>query len=163
MAEHSSPRQPPTAPAPTWKSVTHHFSVGAHEGYVIVALEHARPIHIDIRMAKAGGPLRGLLDALATSISLGLENGTPLAKYTDAFALARFEPSGYSSNRNIGYAHSVVDYVARWLRARFLALDPGPEPAAAAGASAEGETCSVCRAPRTWTAGNACPDCGHVD
>ena len=164
MAEPSSPSKPPRTPAPEWKSVTHHFSVGAYEGYVIVALEHARPIYIDIRMAKAGGPLRGLLDALATTMSVGLEHGVPLSKFTARLALARFEPSGYSSNKDIGYAHSIVDYVARWLRERYLALDPGPEPApASAEDAADGETCSVCRAPRTWQPGDACPDCGHVD
>jgi len=142
--------------------VTHQFSVGAHEGYAIVALEGVRPIHIQIIMAKEGGTLRGLLDALATSMSLGLEHGAPLSKYTDAYALARFEPSGYSSNKDIGFAHSIVDYVARWLRARFLAFDAGDEPSPAPPA-AEGDTCSVCHAPRTWTPGDACPDCGHVD
>ena len=158
MAEPS----PPTAAAPAWKSVTHRFSVEQHKGYVIVALENARPIHIEILMAKEGGTLRGLLDSLATSMSLGLERGVPLAAYTAAFAHARFEPAGYSSHKDIGYAHSVVDYVARWLQARFLALDPGPEPVPAA-AAAEGETCGVCRAARTWQTGDACPDCGHVD
>lgn len=147
-----------------WRSLTHRFTVGPHKGYVIVALEGARPIHIEILMAKEGGALRGLLDSLAASMCLGLERGVPLAAYTAALAHARFEPSGYSSNKDIGYAHSVVDYVARWLRARFLALDPGPEPAPGPDAAEdEGETCSVCRAPRTWQPGDACPDCGHVD
>ena len=163
MAETPAPRLP-IEPAPVWKSVTHRFSVEAHKGYVIVALEGVRPIHVQILMAKEGGTLRGLLDALATTMSLGLEHGVPLSKFTAAHVHARFEPSGYSSNKEIGYAHSIVDYVARWLQARFLVLDPGPEPPpAAAKASAEGETCSVCRAPRTWTPGDACPECGHVD
>ena len=46
-------------------------------------------------MAKAGGVLRGLLDSLAVSVSLGLRGGVPLAAYGDALALrASSHPDG---------------------------------------------------------------------
>ncbi len=110
-------------------------------------------------MAKAGGVLRGLLDSLAVSVSLGLQRGIPLSNYVDALALARFEPAGWTPNPEIGYAHSVVDYVFRWLALRFPVaagieeLPPG----------IEGETCSVCRRPATWEPGTPCPECGQID
>ena len=41
----------------------------------MVTDEHGRPVLLEIRMAKAGGVLRGLLDALAASASLALWSG----------------------------------------------------------------------------------------
>ena len=35
----------------------------------------------------------------------------------------RFEPSGWSGNPKIGYAKSLMDYIARWLELRFLTGD----------------------------------------
>lgn len=142
-----------------WRSLTHRFSVGGQKGYVTVAADgRGRPVLVEIRMAKAGGPLRGLLDSLGTSITLGLQHGVPLSAYVERLAHVRFEPAGWTGG-GLGYAHSIVDYVARWLELRFpaaAAVDPPSGPV-------EGETCSVCRAPRTWQPGDACPDCGHVD
>ena len=158
MAE-PTPPPPPRDPAPVWNSVTHHFDIAGHDGYIIAATERGVPIHIEIRMAKEGGTLRGLLDSLAACVCLGLERGVPLSVYTDAMEFVRFEPGGHTPR---GYAHSIVDYVFRWLRDRFIYPGPEPEPATVA-AALEGETCSVCGAPRTWAAGDACPDCGHVD
>ena len=37
----------------------------------------------------------------------------------------RFEPSGWSGNPKIGYAKSLIDYIARWLELRFLNGDQG--------------------------------------
>ena len=54
--------------------------------------EHGRPVHLEIRMSRAGGVLRGLLDSLAVSVSLGLQRGVPLSGYVEQLALARFEP-----------------------------------------------------------------------
>ena len=125
-----------------WRSLTHRFAIGGHHGYIIVATdEHDRPLLLEIRMAKAGGVLRGLLDALATSVSLGLQRGVPLASYVDQLQFARFEPSGWTDSE-LGYAHSIVDYIARWLGLRFPAAGAIDQPAAAI----QGETCAVCAA-----------------
>ena len=148
----------PPSPSIEWESVTHRFAVGGHKGYVIAATdEDGRPVHIEIRMAKEGGVLRGLLDCLAVSVCLGLDRGVPLSAYTDALAHVRFEPSGHTPR---GYAHSIVDYVFRWLRERFPDASAPPESPAVA---IEGETCSVCGAPATWQPGDACPECGQID
>ena len=57
--------------------------------------EHDRPVHLEIRMSRAGGVLRGLLDSLAVSVSLGLHRGVPLSDYVEQLAVAWFEPSGW--------------------------------------------------------------------
>src|SRR5207249_3942934 len=36
------------------------------------------------------------------------------------FAHTRFEPSGWTSNTDIGFAKSIMDYIFRWLQLRFL-------------------------------------------
>ena len=67
-----------------WQSLTHRFAISGHEGSVTVGTdEHGRPGRLEIRMAKEGGMLRGLLDALAESVSLGLQRGVPLSAYVE--------------------------------------------------------------------------------
>ena len=79
----------PQAPAEEWQSVTHRFVIDSHKGYLTVASdEHDGPVHLDIRMSRAGGVLRGLLDSLAVSVSLGLQRGVPLAAYVEQLSLA---------------------------------------------------------------------------
>ncbi len=145
-------------PDAEWRSLTHRFRLGGHKGYVTVAVDSDDcPVLLEIRMAKEGGTLRGLLDCLAASISLGLQQGVPLEAYVQRLAHVRFEPEGWTEG-GLGYAHSVVDYIARWLALRF------PQAAAAEGAAGpfEGEICRVCGAPLTWDAGTACPECGDI-
>ena len=141
-----------------WQSLTHRFAIRGHKGYVTVASdEHGRPGVLEIRMAKAGGVLRGLLDALVASVSLGLQRGVPLSAYVEQLALARFEPAGWTGSE-AGYAHSVVDYVARWLGLRF----PGNGAVDQHAQAVQGETCQVCGGAVTWGPGSPCPDCGHI-
>jgi len=45
------------------KSITHKFSVGGHEGYIIVGMyEEGTPGEIFIKMAKEGSTLSGFMD-----------------------------------------------------------------------------------------------------
>ena len=68
--------------------------------------------------SRASGLLLGVLDSLAVSVSPGLQRGIPFAAYVQSLALARFEPSGWTPG-GVGYAHSIVDYVCRWLALGF--------------------------------------------
>ena len=45
----------------------------------------------------------------------------PLRTLCDKFKDIRFEPSGWSENKEIGYASSLMDYIFRWLERKFLA------------------------------------------
>ncbi len=74
-------------------------------------------------MAKEGSTLSGMMDAFATSISLSLQYGVPMAHLVEKFAHMRFEPSGWTGNSELGFAKSIVDYVFRWLGYRFLSTD----------------------------------------
>jgi ribonucleoside-diphosphate reductase alpha chain len=106
------------------RSITHKFSIGGHEGYITVGMyDEGAPGEIFITMAKEGSTISGLMDAFATAVSFNLQYGVPLKFLVDKFAHVRFEPSGWTGNRQIPYAKSIMDYIFRWLGAKFL----GPE------------------------------------
>ncbi len=109
-------RLPATRP-----SVAHKFEVAGHEGYLHVGLFHdGSPGELFITMAKEGSTVGGMMDAFATSISLCLQYGVPLEALVKKFSHQRFEPSGMTTNRDIPFAKSIVDYVFRWLGVTFL-------------------------------------------
>ena len=102
--------------------VTHKFSIGGHEGYLTVGLypDTNQPGEIFIRMSKEGSSISGLMDSFATAISLALQYGVPLSTLVDKFIHSRFEPSGFTGNKEIPMAKSVMDYIFRYLALRFL-------------------------------------------
>jgi ribonucleoside-diphosphate reductase alpha chain len=75
---------------------------------------------IFIDMHKAGSTMRGMLDAFAVAVSLGLQYGVPLQKYVDSLTFTRFEPAGVVDHPNIKVATSVIDYVFRLLGMEYL-------------------------------------------
>src|SRR5438270_2181556 len=106
------------------RSITHKFSIGGHEGYITVGMyDDGAPGEIFIAMAKEGSTISGLMDSFATAISFNLQYGGPLKFLVDKFSHVRFEPSGFTGNPQIPYAKSIMDYIFRWLGAKFL----GPE------------------------------------
>jgi len=111
----------------TCTSIRHKFSIGGHEGYIMVGLyEDGSPGELFITMAKEGSTISGLMDAFATAISYSLQYGVPLKFFVDKFSHVRFEPSGWTGNPDVPYAKSIMDYIFRWLGGKFL----GPEYAA---------------------------------
>ncbi len=115
------------------QAITHKFSIGGHEGYITVGLyEDGQPGEIFITMAKEGSTISGLMDGFATAISFSLQYGVPLKFLADKFSHVRFEPSGWTGNQQVPYAKSILDYIFRWMGAKFI----GPEY----GQSEAGET-----------------------
>ncbi len=102
------------------QAVTHKFQIGSHKGYITVGLyDDGSPGEIFIAMSKEGSVMSGLLDSLATSVSIGLQHGVPLRTLVEKFSHVHFDPSGFTENPNIRYAKSVVDYIFRWLGHKF--------------------------------------------
>lgn len=102
-------------------AITHKFSIGGHEGYLTVGMyEDGTPGELFVVMAKEGSVVSGLMDSFATAISLALQYGVPLQVLVDKFSHTRFEPSGYTGNRDIPIAKSITDYLFRWLALKFL-------------------------------------------
>jgi ribonucleoside-diphosphate reductase alpha chain len=109
------------------QAVTHKFSIGGHEGYITVGLyEDSTPGEIFITMSKEGSTISGLMDAFATSVSMALQYGVPLRVLSEKFSHMRFEPSGFTGNKDIPIAKSILDYIFRWLAKKFLLPDDQP-------------------------------------
>ncbi len=105
----------------TRRSITHKFSVAQHEGYLTVGLyEDGQPGELFITMAKEGSTVGGLMDVIGTCTSMALQYGVPLITLVDKFRHARFEPAGMTSNRDIPFAKSLIDYIFCWLGCQFM-------------------------------------------
>ena len=122
----------------TRRSITHKFDIGGHEGYITCGLfDDGVPGEVFVVMAKQGSTVGGLMDAVATLVSLNLQHGVPLEDMVRKFEHTRFEPSGMTTNPDIPFAKSVIDYIVRWLAMEFIpgyrqehapSRGPAPEP-----------------------------------
>lgn len=102
-------------------SITHKFSVAGHDGYMTVGLyEDGLPGEVFITISKEGSTISGLLNSLAESTSIALQYGVPLEVLINKFKHSRFEPSGWTNNKDIRMASSLVDYIFRWLEIKFV-------------------------------------------
>jgi len=110
------------------KAVTHKFDIQGHEGYLTVGLyEDGMPGELFVTMAKEGSTISGLMDAFATQTSYALQFGVPLKFMVDKFSHMRFEPSGFTKNKEIPIAKSIVDYIFRWMASHFLPVEDQDE------------------------------------
>src|SRR5438876_4003673 len=110
------------------KAVTHKFDIAGHEGYLTVGLyEDGMPGELFVTMAKEGSTISGLMDAFATQTSYALQFGVPLKFMVDKFSHMRFEPSGFTKNKEIPIAKSIVDYIFRWMASHFLPVEEQDE------------------------------------
>ncbi|CAN5643651.1 MAG: vitamin B12-dependent ribonucleotide reductase [Acidobacteria bacterium] len=106
------------------QAITHKFDIAGHEGYITVGLyEDGMPGELFIVMAKEGSTISGFADAFAQAISYALQYGVPLQDLVDKFSHVRFEPSGMTKNPDVRFAKSIVDYIFRWMAAKFLSHD----------------------------------------
>ena len=165
------------------KAVTHKFDIGGHEGYLTVGLyEDGTPGELFVTMAKEGSTISGLMDAFATQTSYALQFGVPLKFMVDKFSHMRFEPSGFTKNKEIPIAKSIVDYIFRWMASHFLPEAdqdevgvirredaPVPDPPKAAdpeykviAAPTASNGISTPKIAFVNTDAPACPDCGSI-
>jgi len=133
-------------------SITHKFSIAGHEGYLTVGLypETEQPGEIFITIAKQGSTLAGMMDAFATSVSIALQYGVPLADLCRKFSHMRFEPSGFTNNKQIPIAKSMMDYIFRYLSIKFL--DAKAQPSGAAEGTVDPNHAAAEQAPRSGEA-----------
>jgi ribonucleoside-diphosphate reductase alpha chain len=102
------------------QAITHKFSIAGQEGYFTVGLyEDGSPGEIFIKMSKEGSTISGLMDSFAVSVSMALQYGVPLSVLVKKFTHTRFEPSGYTTNKEIPIAKSLMDYIFRWFDLKF--------------------------------------------
>ncbi|OGU30224.1 MAG: ribonucleoside-diphosphate reductase, adenosylcobalamin-dependent [Ignavibacteria bacterium GWA2_55_11] len=163
------------------QSITHKFSIAGHEGYITVGMfADGSPGEIFITMSKEGSTISGLMDSLATSVSIALQYGVPLKVMVDKFSHARYEPSGFTNNPDIPIAKSISDYLFRWLGKKFIREDgttgapegmqataaPPAEPKAILIAAATQASSSMEQNEKTVFANQAdappCHECGAI-
>jgi ribonucleoside-diphosphate reductase alpha chain len=96
--------------------------VGGYEGYMTVGLypDTKKPGELFLVAAKEGSTVSGLLDTIATLVSVSLQAGVPLKTLVRKFKDLSFAPAGFTNNSDIPTAKSIVDYVFRYLGIRFL-------------------------------------------
>jgi ribonucleoside-diphosphate reductase alpha chain len=104
------------------ESITHKFSIAGHEGYITAGkYEDGSVGEIFLTdIGKEGSTLRGMMNAFATAISIGLQYGVPLETFVQKFSYMRFDPEGITMNPEIPFAKSMPDYIMRWLASRFV-------------------------------------------
>jgi len=71
-------------------------------------------------MNREGSTLGGTMDAVAALTSIALQYGAPLEALVHKFVFQKFEPSGHVDHEQIKYAHSILDYIFRWLGYAFI-------------------------------------------
>jgi ribonucleoside-diphosphate reductase alpha chain len=97
-------------------SQTVSFTVGGAEGYLTAGSYPDDGLgEIFVKLGKQGSTLAGVMDAFATSISVGLQYGIPLEFYVSKFQNLRFEPAGMTDDPDVRIATSVLDYLFRRL------------------------------------------------
>ncbi|MCA9342462.1 vitamin B12-dependent ribonucleotide reductase [Candidatus Saccharibacteria bacterium] len=103
---------------------TFSFRVADSHGYITVGeYEDGAPGEIFVNVSKQGSTLRGILDALAISVSHGLQFGVPLKDYVKSLKSMSFAPAGITDDPEIRTASSIIDYIAKRLGLSYLSFD----------------------------------------
>ena len=105
-------------------AMTHKFTIGEHEGYMTIGeFADGSPGEVFVHISKEGSAVSGLMDAVGTLTSVALQSGVPLSTLVKKFSHMRFEPSGWTRNKAIPQADSILDYVFRWMGNRYLGTE----------------------------------------
>lgn len=105
-------------------SKTMEFKVAGSKGFITVGeFEDGTPGELWLKIAKQGSTLAGVMDALAISVSYGLQYGVPLKSYVHALTNMSFAPAGMTDDPEIRTATSIVDYIFKRLAKEYLSID----------------------------------------
>jgi len=104
------------------RGYTQKASVGGHKLFLSTGeYETGRLGEIFIALHKEGSAFRGLMDAFAIAVSIGLQHGLNLEDYVEAFTFTRFGPAGtVEGDPAVAQATSMIDYVFRNLAVNYL-------------------------------------------
>jgi ribonucleoside-diphosphate reductase alpha chain len=130
---HAMPPRPVAVPAPRPAATremlparragyTQKASVGGHKLFLSTGeYANGRVGEIFIALHKEGSAFRGLMDAFAIAVSMGLQHGVALEDFVNAFTFTRFGPAGVvEGDPAVGQATSMLDYVFRNLAVNYL-------------------------------------------
>ena len=107
---------------------TFEFRVADCKGFATIGeYDDGQPGEVFLTVSKQGSTLAGIMDALAKSISYGLQYGVPLRAFVEAFTNMRFEPAGMTDDPDLRFASSIVDYLFRRMALDYLPYDERAE------------------------------------
>lgn len=79
---------------------------------------------IFIDCAKEGATLKGIMNAFAMAVSIGLQHGVPLEHFVDTFTFMKFEPNGpITGHDRLRRCDSIIDAIFRELAISYLKRD----------------------------------------
>jgi ribonucleoside-diphosphate reductase alpha chain len=152
----------------TRASVTKTFRIGEGDAWhVTVGLyENGKPGELFIFPPREGEESSGLADALAQSVSLGLQHGIPISAYAKKFQGMKFAPAGFTKDKQFPMVSSRLDYIGKWLAEKWP--EGGPvskgnyvtwDPWHAVAATGDGPPCQDCGA--LMVRSGSCYKCGN--
>ena len=143
----------------TRPAITHKFDIAGHEGYLTIGLYKTGEVaEIFVSMAKEGTTISGLLGQWAMTTSIALQYGVPLDLLIEKHSYVRYEPSGFTGDETIKQAHSITDYIMRWIAANLESFKEGKDL---------GKVSESVSSPKSGTIttqfdGNMCSVCGGI-
>ena len=143
----------------TRNSITHKFSIGQIEGYLIAGLYPDGTLgELFVEIAKQGSTLMGLVDCWVQAVSIGIQHGVPFEVLRDKYVDMKFEPAGITEDAEVRFAKSLPDFVFRWLDHNIInkptIVEELSEPYRARTRSVE--------IPKNFLDGPPCTACGNL-
>lgn len=98
----------------------HKFRVGEMEGFIHAGeYDDGRLGEIFLTIGHQGSTFDGIMDSFATAVSLYLQMGGSVDVICSKMIGRSFEPHGFTDNKDIKTAASIVDYVFQWLQMEY--------------------------------------------
>jgi ribonucleoside-diphosphate reductase alpha chain len=100
--------------------VTHKFVIHGEterlKGFITLnRYADGRPGEVFVTVKPYGDDAQGYVNAFAVCVSWMLQEGISLEAIVGKFSFWHFGVSGWTGNKEIPHARSVIDYVARWV------------------------------------------------
>ncbi len=108
----------------TRRSITHrvkiHCTPDPVKLYITVSLyKDGRAGEVFLQVDERGTTLSGFCICIGILMSLCLQNGVTLSKLHEKLSFQDFSPQGFTDNKTIHVAKSIIDYVVRWMMNEF--------------------------------------------
>lgn len=141
-------------------AINHKFEVDGVEGYLTVGLfEDGTPGEVFVNISKQGSTMNGLMDTVAMLMSYCLQYGVDFDAITNKLTGQVFAPAGRTTNPDIPFASSIIDYLVRYIAIKWGSAAPAVQSTKLIG-SFTGETCPMCGQMMRHADGCAnCPSC----
>ena len=140
-------------------SKTHKFHIANSSGFIHVGFAPGTKIirEVFVDMGQAGNTIGGLMASCSKLFSVGLQYEIPIEALIKLIEGTKFPPSGFTLNPDIPSVGSPLDYLAKFLRTRYLnqKIEDAPNSMVSIHPEAyNGESVDINE--------DACPQCGAI-